>query len=162
MGGHPDPHQLSQFDSLEDVERREVLRHVAACGACRSVWVEADPSRVFALLGADAMPETALDRLTAGINDEIDAVETVSVGRRPGFGWASLAASVMLAAAIGGYLVSRPDVVSRASVAEAVATQHDQFAGSGIEVMTPAGADVYDLTVGDTQIVMIFDERLDI
>ena len=34
MGEHPDPHQLSQFDSLEDVERREVLRHVAACGAC--------------------------------------------------------------------------------------------------------------------------------
>ena len=68
----------------------------------------------------------------------------------------------MLAAAIGGYLISQPDMGGPATVAEAVVTQQDQFAGSRIEVMTPADADVYDLTVGDTQIVMIFDERLDI
>ena len=76
--------------------------------------------------------------------------------------WASLAASVLLAAAIGGYLVSRPDVGGGTTMAEAVVVQEGEFAGSGIEVMTPIDADVYDLTVGDTQIVMIFDERFDI
>ena len=162
MGGHLDARQLSEFDALEDVERREVLGHVAVCGSCRAVWVEADPSRLFALLEADAVPTAALDRLTERVNEEIDAVATTSIRRRPGLGWASLAASVMLAAAVGGYLVSRPDVVGPANVAEAVAIQQDRFAGSGIEVMTPADADVFDLTVGDTRIVMIFDERLDI
>ena len=37
MGGHPDARQLSEFDALEDVERREVLGHVAVCGSCRAV-----------------------------------------------------------------------------------------------------------------------------
>ena len=100
MGGHLDARQLSEFDALEDVERREVLGHVAVCGSCRAVWVEADPSRLFALLEADAVPTAALDRLTERVNEEIDAVATTSIRRRPGLGWASLAASVMLAAAV--------------------------------------------------------------
>ena len=82
MGGHPDPRQLSDFEALEDVERREVMDHVAACGSCRAVWVEADPSRLFALLDADAVPTAALDRLTARINDEIDSVPDASAGLR--------------------------------------------------------------------------------
>lgn len=162
MDGHPDRRKLSEFDALEDVERREVLGHVAACRSCRSFWAEADPSRLFALLGADPLPAAALDRLKARINDEIDGLAGLPPGRRSGFGWASLAASVLLAAAIGGYLVSRPDVGGGTTMAEAVVVQEGEFAGSGIEVMTPIGADVYDLTVGDTQIVMIFDERFDI
>ncbi len=40
--------------------------------------------------------------------------------------------------------------------------QEEEIAVGGIEVMTPSDAEVYDLTVGDTQIVMIFDEGLDI
>ena len=162
MGGHLDPGRFTDFDLLGEVERGRVLRHVGECASCRAAWVEVDPSRLFALLDAAPVPEAALDRLTARINDEIDAVEVVTTGRGPRFGWASLAASLLLAVAIGSYLVTRPDVGGGAGVAEVVATQEEQFAGGGIEVMTPADADVYDLTVGETQIVMIFDEGLDI
>jgi len=162
MDGHPGRQRLSDFDALEDVERREVLLHLADCGPCRSIWLDADPSRAFALLEIDSVPTSSLDGLTARINDAIDAVEARPAARRAGFGWASLAASVLLTAVIGGYLVSRPGVEERPIVAGTSVVQPDEFAGSGIEVMTPADADVYDLTVGDTQIVMIFDERLDI
>lgn len=159
---HPDPLRLADFDALEDSVRREVLDHVAVCGACRSIWVDADPARVFALLEDDSVTQSALDGLTARINDEIDTLQTEPAGRRAGLGWASIAASVLLTAVIGGYLISRPQVGGVPIVAETAVKQHDEFAGSGIEVMTPAEAEVYDLTVGDTQIVMIFDERLDI
>jgi hypothetical protein len=162
MNGHPEPSRLSDFDALGDLERRELLDHVADCGRCRSIWAGGDPSRLFALLEVESVPGTVLDGLSARVNDEIDSIELESRGRRRGFGWASLAASVLLTALIGGYLISRPDVGSGPIVAGTAEERHDEFAGSGIEVMTPADADVYDLTVGDTQIVMIFDERLDI
>lgn len=162
MHGHPHRRLLSDFDALEDLERTEVLGHVAACRLCRAIWLEADPSRVFALLEGDSVSESALEDLTARINDQIDAVQAEPTGRRAGYGWASLAASVLLTAVIGGYLISRPDVGGGSIVVGTTVEQREEFGGSGIEVMTPADAEVYDLTVGDTQIVMIFDERLDI
>jgi len=163
MDGHPDRQVLSGFDALGEVGRDEILRHVASCASCRAIWAEADPARLFALLGTESLPGAALDRLTARINDDIDdlAAEPAALARR-GFGWASMAASFLLAAAIGGYLISRPDTGIATAAPVATVAQEDEFAGSRIEVMTPANADVYDLTVGDTQIVMIFDERLDI
>jgi hypothetical protein len=160
MDGHPDRQALSGFDALDQVERDAVLLHVASCASCRAIWSEADPARLFALLGAESVPVAALDRLTVRLNDDLAAQPASFAGQR--FGWASLAASFLLAVAIGGYLISRPDIGIATAVPVATVAQEDEFAGSRIEVMTPADADVYDLTVGDTQIVMIFDERLDI
>jgi len=159
MTGHPDRRMLSGFDALDEVERGEVLSHVSSCESCRTIWSEADPSRLFAILGTQSLPLAPLDRLTARINEELDDLDAEPAATRRGSGWASLAASILLAALIGGYMISRPETRTDEVAAAAV----DQgFGGSGIEVMTPADADVYDLMVGDTQIVMIFDERLDI
>ena len=162
MDGHPGRRRLSDFDALDEVDRAEVLRHVGSCASCRAIWSEADPSRLFALLGTESAPVAALDRLTARVNVELDDLEPGLAAARHGFGWATLAASVLLAAVIGGYLISRPDTGIETAPPVAIVAQEDEFVGSGIEVMTPVDAEVYDLRVGDTQIVMIFDERFDI
>jgi hypothetical protein len=150
---------LSGFDALDEVERDEVRCHVSSCASCRTIWSEADPSRLFAILGTQSLPVASLDRLTARINEELDDLDAGPSAARRASGWASLAASVLLAALIGGYMISRPET----GIDQVAAAARDQgFGGSGIEVMTPVDAEVYDLMVGDTQIVMIFDERIDI
>jgi anti-sigma factor RsiW len=158
---HLDRDVLARFDNLSAQERQEVLAHTQGCADCRRRLAEADRSYLFAALGAEAIPSAALDRLSARINDEIDRLEEVSrPGRWPA--WWSIAASLLLGAIIGGFLLVQPDApaVRRSRLSDLPGPDEPI---SAIEVLSsPSEAQVFDLTVGDTEIVMIFDEELDI
>jgi len=170
---------LARFDRLERVERVAVLDHVRDCADCRQVWLADDPSRVFALLGRVDVPAAALDQLSRRIGDRID-------GRRARnglLGAASLAASLLLGALVGGYLyeVPRPVALERPATAgapltagAAVETAADddlvlpampgpRAPVRGVELLeSPGTGKLVNLTVGETRVVMIFDAELDI
>jgi hypothetical protein len=128
------------------------LEHVRSCAACRRGFVGDDPSKLFALLALRPIPGKTLERVSSGVTAALDGAE-----RGPGEGRrmvAGLAAAIVLAALLGGALRGP---LSPGSEGETAGER------SHVAVLSPAGAaPVVDLTVGDTQVVMIFDERLEI
>jgi anti-sigma factor RsiW len=157
---HPEPERVEGLGQLPPDERRAVLDHLRRCEPCREAWVARDSSRVFGLLLHTPIPAEALDRLSESVASRLDE-SAGAPADRPRFAWASIAASLLLAALIGGFLISRPldRVVPGPVGSEARA---GTVASGGIELLAPTGAQVYDLSVGDTRVVMIFDEELDI
>lgn len=147
---------LERFDALGPEARRAVLRHVGGCTACRGRLVAADPARIFALLSADELPAEALERLERRVREGIDDAKKPA-GRRWIAQAASLAASVLLAAAFLGYLWRTPAPLQAAAEPAA-----EPPAGEIFLISSPGEAQVVDLTVGETQVVMIFDEALDL
>jgi anti-sigma factor RsiW len=163
MRPHPQPDNLRRFHELEPELRGEVLGHVAVCAECRERFLAPDPSRAFALLSQAVVPQEALDRLSRRVAERTAPI-------RRSYRYASLAASLLLAALFGGYLLTRPTTDPGAGVAAPrveiveidAAPQADTTAGSVQVISSPGTAQVLDLTVGETQVVMILDEAMDI
>lgn len=163
MHSHPDSDALRRFDELEGDERDSLLRHVTGCAGCRERFLAPDPSRAFALLCLAAVPEEALERLSRRIDEAIRPAHWT-------YRYASVAASLLLAAVLGGYLLTRPATAPVASLAgpriefvEAGPAIESETAAGSIElVSSPGNAQVLDLTVGETQVVMILDAAMDI
>jgi hypothetical protein len=166
---HLDPRQIDGFDRLGGTARRAVLDHARACDGCRARLVADDPTRLFAFLDRQTPSEPLLERLTASIDAELDRRPDRHARAPGGPLWGSIAASLLLAVLIGTYLLSRPPgtgpagptATDPAAVERAEGVQPEQR-GAGIELLSPTEAQVYDLSVGETQIVMIFDRGLDI
>lgn len=163
MTDHPETRQLIEFDSLDERARTALLLHVRDCSRCRAVWAAADPTRQFAALRLAPLDPAVLDRLSAGIDRGIEGEQA---RRRRGrlYGVASIAASLLLAAVVGGFLW-RGDVApppGTAALQGAGALRDDTW--SGVELVASPGdeARVVDLTIGETRVVMIFDEALDL
>jgi hypothetical protein len=128
--------------------RRVALTHVAACADCRARVAAVDPTRLFALLALEPVPGRVLQRFSAGLEQELRAESARrQVRRRTGL--AALAASLLLAALLSTYLAGRP---------AAAATPAAMF-----EVLdSPGAAQVVRMDLGGTELVMIFDEALDL
>lgn len=170
MDLHVDP---SRWDNLRGAEREQAVGHLVRCAACRTRLLASDPTRAFALLGAEAIPVAALRRLDERVDEALSAARR---GARPtGARWLSLAASLALAAWIGAWVAGRPGpaVEPAAEIAAAAGNglrfEAQSDAGSlseGIRGFRLVGAgpdaQVLDLTVGETQVVMIFDGKLEI
>ncbi|MBZ5640614.1 MAG: hypothetical protein LAO51_17900 [Acidobacteriia bacterium] len=160
MSGHPD---LPRLDYLPEADRREVLRHLHVCAACRRQAIADDPSRVFALLAAREVPRGVLERVSSGVAEAVRRGETASTHLRPRRlrATAAWAAAAALAAALllplaGDF--ARPGPKGVAAVLAPAAVPR-----AGAEVVSPPGqAQVVNLTVGETQLVMIFDPRIDL
>jgi hypothetical protein len=164
MAPHP-PQAL--LDGPLSLERTRALRHVADCDDCRAQWAGEDPSRLFGLLAALPVPAGDLDRLSARLDAAL-AANPRATARRTGGGHharsagLALAAALALASAIGLYLGLRE--VPDAPVSPALV----EFQGAGapaaaeVRVLSPRAAEVITLQAGDTQVVMIFDEALDL
>jgi hypothetical protein len=172
VSGHLEQRQLSAFDQLDAATRRPLLEHARGCSACRKRLLAADPARLFALLGLDPIPEHALARLSA----RVDAVLDEQPGparrrvRRRAIAFGSMAASLLLAGIFGGYLLDRdlrdPAVAAAPLALPEVAWmeplgQAPPVAGMQL-VSSPGEAQVVDLNIGETQVLMIFDEALDL
>ena len=140
--------------------RRQALAHAAECAACRAALLDEDPTRIFAFLSDAPIPESVLDEV-------MDAVRLGIVEQGPAPGWATqalgwLRPAVAWAAAAGlaGVLLLvagsrvRPGAGATAGLAPAAVPASVELIGA------PPSARVVDLTVGDTQVVMIFDEGL--
>lgn len=160
---------VREFDSLAPQRRHEVLQHVERCPSCRAELMASDPSRLFSLLALEPVPRQALETLSARVRTEIERHE--GRGAR-GRGWSvagSLAASLLLAGLFTGYLATRPALpvlVPGGPATDVVDVEllHGRTPRpGGIELISsPGEAQVLELSVGETQVVMIFDEELDI
>jgi len=164
MNRHPDSRLLTRADLPPD-RYREVVAHVAECSRCRAIFLAEDPSRAFALLALASPPAAALERLSRGVREGVNAA-AVRRRPRPRIAIASLAASLLLAGFLGGFLLRQEVPVPLPAVAAGIlaegALPADQPA-SGVELLSsPGDAQVMELAIGDTQVVMIFDEALDI
>jgi hypothetical protein len=172
---HPERRRLLDFDGLSCEERQVVLKHARSCAACRGLLVTDDPARLFALLRLEPLPEAALERLSDRVATEIDRDVRPAARFRRGWSAASLAASLILGAVLGSYLLtarieepvvaldsaSAPAEESVSLVREATAPDTDPVRGVEL-ISSPGAGKLVNLSVGETRVVMIFDEALDI
>ena len=155
MSDHPDPRHLDPQAELSAEEREALLGHLRTCAACRERVAAADPSRLFGMLALQPVSRDDLDRLSASIETALDAAPP-----RREAGWGRrlmpLAASLLLAGLVGGYLwTQRGPAPAPPVVGFALPVDRPSIEVEG-------SAQVLDLVVGDTQVVMIFDEALDL
>jgi anti-sigma factor RsiW len=144
---HPD---LSRTDGASAAERRQALEHIARCERCRARWTADDPSRVFALLAIAPIPAVTVEQVS------LERIEKTPPPRRAFKVVAVWAAAACLGLAM---LVS----ALRPGPSPAVHVADRKMGRAGVEVLEPRdGARVVDLTVGETQVVMVFDERLNL
>lgn len=145
-----------EWDLATGNERAAWLAHVDQCSDCRDTWLEGDTTRIFALLadqpaGDEAGEQIALDRLASGIRD------TIRTGHRASL-WFRLAAAAVLA---GALLAPSAAWLFRERPAAPVLAASYPLAD--VEVLsTPGDAQIIDLSVGNTQVVMIFDSRIEL
>jgi anti-sigma factor RsiW len=162
---HPDPSVLERLAELPPERRRQATEHVASCAECRSTLAAGDPSRMFTLLADRPIPETVLDQVSGSVMEAI----RLEQGRPPVRGRAewlragALAAGLALAALLGVRLAGPVDgpIASVAPGEGAPAPVASPRLGLELHGNDDS-VEVFDLTVGETQVVMIFDERLEL
>ena len=137
---------------------------VVDCERCSAELASHEPAALFGVLALDPLPDGILDRLDAGLAEQLDGVRPDGTRRRL-TAWAGLAASFVLAAVLGTYVVTRGPVSPGApsGIAQdttAVPARGLAAAQSMELISSPGSARVLDLTVGEVDLVMIFDEAL--
>jgi anti-sigma factor RsiW len=165
---HPPAEWFERWPDLPQAARSELLAHTLECAACQERLTRDDPSRAFALLAARSLPDDWLERVSRDVDRAVaaSAARPASRGLRGG-GWAAIAASLLLALALAVLAPDRPEAPV-AAVPRVEAVQADKgtpFGGAPaatIQLLSPQDAEVYDISVGDTRIVMVFDAEIDI
>lgn len=118
--------------------------------------VEDDPTAIFARLREIEIPPDLLEAVSRDVSAALDREVPRRSWLRPTAAWAAAAALAAAALLVPAWQERRP--------AAPVATARPQAAATpraGISSLrTPGPAQVLDLTVGDTQVVMIFDAEL--
>jgi hypothetical protein len=157
---HLAPRLLDADDRLTAAERLDLLAHVRVCAACRASWLATHPARIFALLALDAPSADDLDQLSSRVSAAIDRAGRPGGGLRRA--WTSVAAAVVLAGLLGSYLWNDIPRTPRESAGLDVQPRAEAVFGEFELLSSPGTAEVYDMIVGDTHLVMIFDEALDL
>jgi hypothetical protein len=156
VSAHLDP---AAFGEARGAARREMVDHLRGCAACRDLIAAHDPSLLFALLADTPIPTSLLDALSVEVARRAGD-DRVSVGAAAlGLSWprrlAATAALVLMI--VSGYATVG---VRRSRVApetpEVTAARR-----ADVEVRSGDGvSQVIDLTVGETQIVMVYNGDL--
>jgi anti-sigma factor RsiW len=164
---HPDLTAFLRDDELSRAERTRLVEHLQGCPVCRAEVADSDPSRLFTLLAVDPVPPEVLERVSSAA-----AAAIAAEGRPPAIRpWAlgAVAASLLVAGILGAYLSNRPGVEPpaplpvKSALSEAKTAAEVSIPAGMIEVLeSPGDADVVEMSVGDVQVVMIFDEALEI
>lgn len=162
MSEHLRQDEISGFDGLSDARRRSALDHLAGCAECRAYWLADDDARVFSLLARTPIPEDRLEQLSERIDTALDELQSGRPARRRMFGVASIAASLLLAAVFGAALWDHELPASATAEIEPLVSADEDVAG--IQFVDTAGenAQVLDLSIGGTQVLMIFDESIEL
>lgn len=161
MSSHVD---LGSFAAATGDDRRAMADHLRSCPACRAAVAAEDPVALFALLAAKPIPRTVLDDVSA------------HVARRAGLDRASLGA--LVASMPSNRLRLAAAVLAVVALLGATTTLHRAPAVSPLATATPdatralaqradvdvqpdrAVSQVVDFTVGDTQVVMVYNGDL--
>jgi len=153
VSAHVDPVRLS---ASSGAERRALLAHLRVCAACRSRAAGHDPTLLFGLLALDPLPPILLDDVSRSVARRVGS-------DRPAFGaiaesasWPRrvAAAAVLALALLSGFATLRER--SASPVPSALSSRR-----ADVEVHSDRGvSQVIDLTVGETQIVMVYNGEL--
>jgi hypothetical protein len=153
VSAHVDPVVLS---SSSGTARRAMLAHLAQCASCRNRAMEQDPSVLFSLLALAPVPEAALDdvsievaRLAGRDRSPFGALAGVAAWPRS----AAAAAAVVLALLCGYAMLREQPAAPRAISLTRARADVDVESGRGV-------SQVIDLTVGETQLVMVYNGNL--
>jgi hypothetical protein len=145
VSAHVDPRRLE--DAL-GAARRDMLAHVADCRDCRRAVAAYDPTLLFALLAEVAVPAAILEAVSTG------TAKRVAEASRPA-PLRAVAAAAALAAAISGMVLLRSTLAPSPPPEVAVVPRAD------VEVHAAGPvSQVVDFTVGDTQVVMVYNPEL--
>ena len=154
--GHLDP--LS-FGSLAGPARQEALRHLAACSMCRDAIVREAPESLFSLLALEPESPEMLDAVSAGVARRLDGTRPSWIEALRERGLPPSGARLAVAAAVAACGLLFPFLRAPLPKSPALALASPDRAG--VTLVEPAPeAQVIDLTVGGTQVVMIFDPEL--
>ena len=154
MTTHVDPLKLA---SSVGFERRAMLEHVRDCAACRLALAEHDPSTLFGLLALTPVPEPLLDDLSAEVARRAGHDRSpfgVIAGSAASWPRRAAVAAVLVLTLLSGYATLRPirETAPRISMSSPRADV-EVDSGQGV-------SQVIDLTVGETQIVMVYNGDL--
>jgi anti-sigma factor RsiW len=150
---HLDQGLVSRFDALEGKAREDVLRHAARCSRCREALIAEDQARLFGMLALESPSDEALERVSENVMRQVGEPRVLRQ-------LASVAASLLLAGIFGVYMMGNRGSGPTASLETALEAP---VVSDSIELIaSPGEAQVMEFTVGETQIVMIFDEAMDI
>jgi len=161
---HLKPDEIGGFDALTGDRRMAALEHLSGCSTCRVACLADNQASVFALLARVTVPEEKLEQLSARIEAALDGVAPgVQVRRSPFHRIASIAASLLLAVVLGAVMWNHEAPQPVASFAEIEALGVDEDV-PGIRLVATPGEQpqVLDLSIGGTQILMIFDESIEL
>lgn len=168
MSAHLDDGTLDRLGELDGEGRGHALEHLGRCAACRARLVSRDPSRLFSLLATRPIPQDTLEQVSAGVAKAIREPSRAGAGPRPRWlVFGAAAAGILLAVVMAVRLVRTPPPTVSGPVPHGVEESLAVAAGAvphlAVELLNSDGsAQVFDLTVGDTQIVMILDEGLEL
>ena len=167
---HPPAEWFELWPDLPQEARAELLAHALQCAACRERLTREDPTRAFSLLAATPLPDDLLERVSRDVDRAIAASASRPAGRRlRGAGWTAIAASLLLALGLAVLAPERPEtpgvsvpVPAPGPVQAETRTPAPVAPPATIELLSPQDAEVYDISVGDARIVMVFDAEIDI
>ncbi len=159
MSACPRESLLDRFDEASGAHRAVLLDHVLSCARCRAALVASDPSHLFALLALKPAPPDVLEDVSAAVAAEVREDVPTRQARVRVAAWAAALLLAMLAAkALFG-----PLRAPTGSKLPGLTPPESAGVRAGVELLSsPGSARVVDLAVGDTQVVMIFDERLNL
>lgn len=153
-------------------DRERLERGLAAwsrdCPHCRERIEAGDPADWFGLLRHLSIPVELLEEVSAGVARQIVRSEPSRLAAPRTLGW--LPRPMAWAAALVGaalvsvvlYRLSGPLEQVREPGVSAPPSAEEP-ARARVEVLSPAGAEpVVDLTVGDTHLVMVFSEEIEL
>ena len=162
MHDHPELREFLDGDAPAS-KRLDLLRHLQVCGGCRATLAAEDPSRLFALLALEPVPAGLLDRLSVDIAAAVEESDVAPERRGARWGWATIAASLLLAGVFSTYLWNRDGRTVDPGGTPSGALIVEPGRELAFELLSsPGTAQVVDLSVGGTRFVMIFDEDLDL
>jgi hypothetical protein len=152
---HPSLSPLLGGGAIAPAARRALLDHARGCAPCRARIAAEEPSLLFTLLALEPVPAAVLERISPA------AIRSLARERSRGQGWIAAAAALVLAGVFGAYLWDEagPRVGSVALAPPAtLATPY----GSLELLQSPGDAEVVEIQSDGIEIVMIFDEALEI
>lgn len=163
MTGCPGASEWAGLDALDGARRRELLDHARCCASCREALLAGDPAALFSFLALRSVPAPLLERVSSSVREAIASPPAGPSARRVALaGWA---AAVLLAATAAGLLRAPgepfPAVAEEAERRAPASAGGDRRAAVDL-LSSPGSARVVDLAVGETQVVMIFDEGIDL